>query len=105
MFKNFFIGFIRVHILYHASKKPIYGLWMIEELAEHGYKLSPGTLYPILRRLESDGLLKSFRNIVAGKVRKYYALTKKGRRTLNELRIKINELVAEVMENNGGKKG
>lgn len=97
MLKNFFIGFIRVHILYHASRKPIYGLWMIEELLHHGYRLSPGTLYPILRRMESDGLLKSSKKTVSGKVRNYYSLTAKGGEALKELKGKIKELVKEVM--------
>jgi len=45
---EFFLGFIKIHILYHASREPVYGLWLIEELERHGYRLSPGTLYPIL---------------------------------------------------------
>jgi PadR family transcriptional regulator, regulatory protein PadR len=44
LIKEFYLGFIRIHVLHHASKEPIYGLWLIEELGHHGYKLSPGTL-------------------------------------------------------------
>ncbi len=102
MFRNFFIGFVRIHILYHASKGPVYGLWLIEELARHGYRLSPGTLYPILSKLERRGLLKSTRKVVNGKVRKYYTATKKGDKALKEIKQKIRELVREVIEEEQG---
>jgi len=98
VFKNFFIGFVRIHILYHASKKPVYGLWLIEELSRHGYRLSPGTLYPILSRLEEDGLLSSRKKIVDGKIRKYYEITEKGRRILRDTKSKIKELFEEVIK-------
>lgn len=42
MFRDFFLGFIKVHILHHAAEEPIYGLGMIEELGRHGYEISPG---------------------------------------------------------------
>src|SRR3546814_4918270 len=44
-------GFVRLHILLHAADEPVYGSWIIEELAHHGYKLSPGTLYPMLHAM------------------------------------------------------
>ncbi|MGH2415538.1 MAG: PadR family transcriptional regulator, partial [Microcystaceae cyanobacterium] len=50
---------IRLHILHHAVQEPIFGLSIIEELARHGYKLSAGTLYPILHELEHKGYLTS----------------------------------------------
>ena len=57
--RELYSGLIRLHVLYHASKKPVFGLEMIEELARHGYKLSPGTMYPLLHGLEKKGLLRS----------------------------------------------
>jgi hypothetical protein len=57
--QSLYSGLIRIHILYHACQGPIFGLGMIEELARHGYKLSAGTLYPLLHRLEKKGLLRS----------------------------------------------
>ena len=54
-------GLIRLHILHHASKEPIFGLGIIEELGRHGYRLSPGTLYPLLHGLEREGYLRSLR--------------------------------------------
>jgi PadR family transcriptional regulator PadR len=53
--RQLYSGLIRLHILHHAVKEETFGLGMIEELAGHGYKLSPGTLYPILHRLEENG--------------------------------------------------
>ncbi len=53
-------GLIRLHILHHASKEPIFGLGIIEELGRHGYRLSAGTLYPLLHGLEREGHLRSF---------------------------------------------
>ena len=49
----------KVHILHHASEAPIRGNWMLDELRGHGYNVSPGTLYPMLRRLCTLGWLKS----------------------------------------------
>jgi DNA-binding PadR family transcriptional regulator len=97
MLRDFFLGFIKIHILHHAAKEPVYGLWLIEELGRHGYKLSPGTLYPILHKLEEEGLLKSYSENVGGKIRKYYKITSKGVRTLSKIKEKINELTEEVM--------
>ena len=71
-------GLIRLHILYHASNEAVYGFGMIAELRHHGYELSPGTLYPVLRRMEENGYLVSKRELVDGRVRKSYRSTKKG---------------------------
>lgn len=94
--RDFFLGFIRLHILYHASQEPIFGLDVIRELARHGYSLSPGTLYPVLHGLEKDGFLKSEKQVVKGKVRKYYQATKSGRQALEEAYAKVRELVDEI---------
>jgi len=91
-------SFIRMHILHHAAREAVFGLAMIEELRRHGYTLSPGTLYPILHGMEQSGLLKCAHEVVAGKVRKYYTATAKGRRTLDELKGKIKELFGELFE-------
>jgi DNA-binding PadR family transcriptional regulator len=97
VFRDFFLGFIKIHILHHAAQEPVYGLWLIEELGRHGYKLSAGTLYPILHRLEQENLLKSYPENVGGKIRKYYRTTSKGEKMLIKSREKIKELVDEVM--------
>lgn len=95
--RDIVLAFIRVHVLHHADEGPIYGAEMIEELARHGYDLSPGTLYPILHALEQGGYLVSDRQVVNGKVRKYYRITESGKGTLEDVRPKIRELVDEVV--------
>ena len=96
--RHFFHGFIRLHILYHSAKEPIYGAEITEELVRHGYRLSQGTLYPTLHLLEELGYLKSRAKVVAGKQRKYYQATDAGRKVLAEARGKLLELVGEVVE-------
>lgn len=98
MLQEFVLGFIRIHILHHAKVGPIYGVWLMEELGRHGYKLTPGTLYPILHELEEKGFLKSHSQIVQGKKRKYYEITPQGSKVLEEIKPKIEELVNEVLE-------
>ncbi len=96
--RDLFLAFVRVHILHHAAEEPIFGLEMIEELRRHGYAMSPGTLYPILHALERAACLRSKKEVVNGKLRKYYEATSRGRRALTEVRTKIRELVDEVLE-------
>jgi DNA-binding PadR family transcriptional regulator len=98
MIRDFFLGFIKLHVLHHAIEGPIFGLDMIRELQSHGYSLSPGTLYPLLHRLEKDGYLQSAPQVVNGKVRKYYVATRKGKKALAEARTKARELLAEIGE-------
>jgi PadR family transcriptional regulator, regulatory protein PadR len=96
--RKLFLGFIQIHILHHAKDLPIYGTWMLEELKEHGYSISSGTLYPILHSMENDGLLiKEDRN-VDGKIRKYYSTTEKGSAVLIEARNKAIELFKEIKD-------
>ena len=96
--RKLFLGFIHIHILHHASKSPIYGLWMIEELRHHGYSISAGTLYPILNGMEKDQLLASTEENVEGKIRKYYRITEHGEVVLKEARVKAYELFKEMKE-------
>ena len=71
---------------------------MMDELRRHGYRISPGTLYPILHELERDGALKVEDRIVEGKVRKIYRITPPGREVLEHLKGFIKELTHEVMD-------
>jgi PadR family transcriptional regulator PadR len=96
--RKFLLGFIKIHILYHASKEPIFGVGIVEELSRHGYYLSPGTLYPTLHRLAKEGYLKQDSKLVGGKVRKYYTITESGLEVLKQARDKISELVDEVLD-------
>lgn len=95
--KMFFGGFVRLHILYHAMREPIFGVEMMEELARHGYDVGAGTLYPILHQLEQAGYLVSHAEVVGGKQRKYYRATPEGARAMEEARAKLRELVKEVL--------
>jgi PadR family transcriptional regulator PadR len=96
MIRDFFLGFIKIHILYHAAQEPIYGLDFIRELETHGYQLSPGTLYPIFHKLEKQGYLISEKRVVEGKVRKYYTATRQGKDALHEAYAKARELLDEI---------
>ncbi len=101
MLRDFFLGFVKIHVLHHASEEPVYGLQLIAELSRHGYDLSPGTLYPMLHDLEKAGYLSREDRLVGGKVRKYYRTTPRGEEALAEARVKIGELVAEVLRGEG----
>ena len=96
--RKLFLGFIQIHILHHAKKEPFFGSWMIEELREHGYDMSPGTLYPILHNLESKGLLEKEEKTVEGKIRKYYKITSIGVEILEEAKRKAIELFKEIKD-------
>ena len=96
--RELFSGLIRLHILHHACHEAIFGLGMIEELARHGYRLSPGTLYPLLDGLEQKGLLRSSRRLVDGRFRRFYRATQAGRMASKTAKLRAKELFGEVFE-------
>ena len=98
MHRDLFLGFVKIHILYHASHEEVSGVGLSQELARHGYTLSPGTLYPTLRKLENDGYLSSSSRVVGGHRRVYYTATPLGKRALQNAREQAVELVNEIME-------
>lgn len=91
-------GLIRLHILHHAANAPIFGLGIIEELGRHGYKLSAGTLYPILHSLEENGYLVSNTELVDGRQRRLYVITRAGNEMLALAKTKVRELFRELFE-------
>ncbi|MHA1803420.1 MAG: PadR family transcriptional regulator [Promethearchaeota archaeon] len=91
-------GAIMVHILYHASKEPFYGVWLKRELKRHGYNISYGTLYPWLNKLSAAGYLQFYEKNVNGKIRKYYTITDLGKKQLLEMKKYLKELHDEVIE-------
>jgi PadR family transcriptional regulator PadR len=95
--KNFFSGSIRLHILHHASLAPVFGAGLIDELQRHGYRISPGTLYPILHGLERTGYLRSVQQLVHGKRRRSYMLTSPGKSALRLSRPRIITLLRELV--------
>ena len=97
--REILLGFWKVHILHHAAEHPIIGQWVLSELRQHGYDISPGTLYPLLKRLERNGWLRSEAAVgEAKRPRRYYHLTKRGAAVLEVLRETIIELHHEVVE-------
>ena len=90
-------GFIRMHVLHHAEMDELCGNWMMEELRHHGYKISPGTLYPMLRAMERDGWIVG-RDTEDGSRRRLYRITDKGKAALQEGRARLKELFAEVAQ-------
>jgi DNA-binding PadR family transcriptional regulator len=96
--RDLYAGLIRLHILHHAAHEPIFGLGIIEELARHGYKLSAGTLYPILHGLERRGYLRSKPERDGKRGRRVYRVTPKGRRALEHGKDKVRELFGELFE-------
>lgn len=98
LLRHFYGGFIRLHILYHAARESVYGVEMMEELRRHGYRLGPGTLYPILHDLEQSGLLTMSVSNVRGKQRKNYRITKMGTKLMAQARSRLRELFHEVIE-------
>lgn len=95
--REFFLGFIKIHILYHAEEETVCGVDMMKELARHGYSVGPGTLYPVLHRMEKRGYLRGTERLENGRRRIYYSATKKGSTALVGAKTKIRELVSEVM--------
>jgi DNA-binding PadR family transcriptional regulator len=96
--RELFFGLIRIHVLVHAAHEPIFGLAMMEELAHHGYRIGPGTLYPLLHGLERSGLLKSSIKTVEGRKRRVYRITGEGRKALARASEKVDELHHELHE-------
>ena len=96
--RDLYSGMIRLHILHHAEHERIFGGGMAEELARHGYKISPGTLYPILHGLERRGYLKSEKERSGKTARRLYKITASGRRALNAAKVRVRELFGELIE-------
>lgn len=96
--REILLSFWKVHILHHASEEPLHGQWMLNELRHHGYEISPGTLYPLLARMERLGWLKSKAGPRGGKrARRDYRLTAEGKQVLEHVREQICELYDEVV--------
>ena len=93
--RGFLLAFWKIHILYHAEEGGVYGHWMVEELHRHGYRISPGTLYPMLSRMAKRGWLRSTKPTRA-KGQRVYRLTPRGRDVLKRIRRSLAELHREV---------
>lgn len=98
LLKDLLLGFVKLHILHHASTEAVFGQEFRNELRRHGYELSFGTLYPMFHSLVHQGYLTMNRKTVGGKIRKYYRITPKGSRLLSEGKAKARELTEELFE-------
>ena len=95
--RELYSGLIRLHVLHHAVKEPIFGLGMIEELGRHGYKVSPGMFYPLLHAMEKKGLLRSLHRSRSND-RRVYRATPEGRKALTIAKQRVRELFSELFE-------
>jgi PadR family transcriptional regulator PadR len=93
--REFLLAFWKIHILHHAAEQGIYGQWMLEELHHHGYRLSPGTLYPMLARMEKHGWLRATEP-KRSKAARVYRLTASGHQVLQQILDSLDELSREV---------
>ena len=102
--RDLYSGLIRLHVLHHATEEPIFGLGMIEELNRHGYRISPGSLYPLLHGLEKKGYLRTTEERNGKSLRKVYRATPLGRKALEAAKSKVRELFQElIMEGESGR--
>ena len=97
-YRDLYSGLIRLHILHHAAEGPVFGLEMAGELARHGYRISPGTLYPLLHGLERKGYLHSVETRKGQSIRKVYRATPLGKKALKAMKVKVSELFGELHE-------
>jgi len=96
--REFLLAFWKLHVLHHAGEEPVVGQWMMRELRQHGYEVSPGTLYPLLARMERRGWVRSRTDPDGGpRARREYTLTRQGRSVLARLRRQVDELYREVV--------
>ena len=96
--REFVRGAVRLHVLHHGAEGGVHGAWMAAELAEHGYSISPGTLYPTLHRMEEEGLLRSAIEVAEGRTRPVYTITPPRRRPLRDAKRLLAELADEVLD-------
>jgi DNA-binding PadR family transcriptional regulator len=96
--KDLFSGLIRIHVLHHACEEGIFGLGMIRELRHHGYRIGPGSIYPLLHGMEQRGLLRSNFAWIDGRRRKVYYGTRAGKKVLAEAKEKVRELADEIFD-------
>jgi PadR family transcriptional regulator PadR len=94
--RGLYSGLMRLHILHHAAEGPVFGLGMLEELGRHGYRISPGTLYPLLHGLEEKGYLKATEVREGKSLRKIYRATPAGRKALAAAKVKVREFIDEL---------
>jgi PadR family transcriptional regulator PadR len=94
--REFQRGFIKLYALWRASKGEVYGVQIIEEMRVLGFRVSPGTLYPVLHTLLEEKDVTVADSVVNGKVRKLYRATPKGREEAEEVIEKLTKLLRKL---------
>lgn len=88
-------GTITIGVL-SQLKAPQYGYSLVSLLSDKGFQVEPGTLYPLLRRLEKQGLLESEWDTNETRPRKYYLLSEQGREIFELLCVEWKKIVASM---------
>ena len=91
--REFARGFVKLYALWRASQGETFGMQIIEEMRELGFRVSPGTLYPILHTLLEERDVTQTNRLVNGKIRKCYRVTTKGRKEAEEVIERLTWLV------------
>lgn len=86
-------GMIVLAVLSQLEREQ-YGYSLLKRLADQGLDLDQGTLYPLLRRLESQGLLNSKWNTEGSRPRRYYVISQQGKEILPRLKEEWNRIVS-----------
>ena len=98
--KSLISGSTSMMILRLLEEKDMYGYEMIETLeakSKNVFTLKAGTLYPLLHSLEDNGYLTAYENEVNGNVRKYYSITKSGKKYLKSKKDEWNTYQTAVL--------
>jgi DNA-binding PadR family transcriptional regulator len=97
MVHDFLLGLMKIYILHFADKEDLYGKDFHDRMLTMGFDVSYGTIYPLFHKMEERGYLTCSERNVKGKIRKYYAITNKGREALASAKARVHEVV-EVLD-------
>jgi DNA-binding PadR family transcriptional regulator len=91
--RDFVLGFVKLYVLWRASREAVYGLQILDEMRDLGFHLSPGTIYPALHALHRERDVSVRKSKVQGKIRKCYRTTPKGRKELAQVKDRLGVLL------------
>jgi PadR family transcriptional regulator, regulatory protein PadR len=101
MDREFQRGFLKLYVLWSASQGETYGVRIMEEMRELGFKVSPGTLYPVLHSLLEEKDLALTERLVNGKIRKCYRATTRGKKEADEVIERLTRILRKVFKARG----
>jgi DNA-binding PadR family transcriptional regulator len=99
--RQLYSGLVRLYVLHAADERPFFGLELMEDLARKGYRISAGTLYPLLHDMERSGYLRSDRRRFARRYRRIYRTTPLGRKALDLAEGKLQALFGRLVHRSG----